>query len=226
MKSRWSKVIKSDEEGIAIEPFEMMEHFTPWQLDRHVEERLSKSEVEEVELPHDCSLLQQQAYEVGRQAGTEEGKAQLRTETETERQRVSDLVAQVGMARLAAIQQAEKDITCLALGIAKKVIHREARIDQDVVANQVRQALDFLSTTIGVRIRAHPDDVCHLETIRSTFANREGESVSIQLQSDQTIQRGGCLIETDTLFIDATIDRQLEVIQAGLAEDDPQDGVD
>ena len=151
MKSRWSKIIKSDDEDIAIEPFEMMELFTPWRSDRHVEEKSPKAEGEEVEFSHDCSLLQQQAYEAGHQAGIEEGKAQLRIETATELQRVSDLVAQVGMARLAAIQRAEEDITCLALGIAKKVIHREVIIDKDVIASQVRQALGTRSVLMSRR---------------------------------------------------------------------------
>ena len=50
------------------------------------------------------------------------------------------------------MKQAESDTVELALAVAKKIIHREATIDKDVIINQLHQALTFTSTKSLIRI--------------------------------------------------------------------------
>ena len=226
MRRKWSNIIKPRDENVAVASIQMVE------LSRSVSHGLRGQEngrggqTEESDASHDCSLLQQQAYESGRAAGIEEGQAQLQSEVEADRLRISNLITQLGLAKVSAIQQAENEILTLALGIAKKVIHREAAVDQEIVADQVRQALHFFSTKVGVHIRANPDEVSHLESLCSTLLTRPDHAPPVQVKGDQTIQRGGCLIEADSIFIDATIDRQLEVIQTRLLEENQPDEID
>ena len=226
MRRKWSNIIKPRDENVTVASIQMVDLSRPVSHGLRGQENARGGQTEESDTSHDCSLLQQQAYESGRAAGVEEGQAQLQTEVETERLRLSNLIAQVGLAKVSAIQQAEDDILTLALRIAKKVIHREATVDQEIVSDQVRQALHFFSTKVGVRIRAHPDEVSHLVTLFSTLLTRPDHAHPIHVEGDQTIQRGGCLIEADSIFIDATIDRQLEIIQTSLSEDNQTDEID
>ena len=213
-------IIRPEEDDLAIESFEMLE-LTPL-APVHEQQETSAEEDKESEPPHDCSLLQEQAYQAGREAGIEEGKAQLQAEHELEMKRAFDLVAQVGVARLEAARQAELDTVELALAVAKKIIHREATIDKAIIVDQLHQALTFTSTNRLVRIKAHPDEVDHLTTIQSQMCNGEGQPLPIVIEGDALIAQGGCVVAADTMFLDATIDRQLDVIGRELSQGIPK----
>lgn len=226
MTRKWSNIIKPRDETVAVADMQMVELSKPPSRRLNGPGHGRNEQADQSEPSHDCSLLQQQAYEAGREAGIEEGKGQLMAEIEAERLLLSDLITQVGDAKSSAIQRAEDDIVTLTLGIAKKVIHREATVDREIVATQVRQALQYFSTKMGVRVKAHPDEVSRLETLCSTLIVRPDDPPPFTVEEDQTIQRGGCLIESDSIYIDATIDRQLEVIQASLSHESRADEID
>ena len=214
-------IFRPGEDDLAIESFEMVE-LTPLAPVPEQQDP-SSEEDKELEPPHDCSLLQQEAYQAGREAGIEEGKAYLQDAHDTEMKRAFELVAQVGIARLEAAKQADIDTVELALAIAQKIIHRETTIDKDVVVNQLKQALTLTSTKRLVRIKAHPDEVDHLKATQSQLLNEEGQSIPIVIDGDALIAQGGCVVATDTMFLDATIDRQLEVIGQDLIQGISQD---
>ncbi len=215
MKSKWSKVIKSESRGLAVESFEMAE-LIPL-LPRESSQRQShKEEEEEHEPPHDCSALQQQAFEAGRETGKAEGIAECRQEAEREIQRAVELVKQIDEARVNILCQVESDLVKLALAIAKKVIHREVSLDKDVVIRQVQQILKDLSASSAVCLKVHPDELDHLQAMQSNFVTRDGESSTIRIEGDPTVSIGGCIIQTDGLYIDAAIEQQLNTIGQSL----------
>ena len=223
MRSKWSKIIRPAEEDLTIESFEMVEliPLAPRQ-DHHG--KSSEEEDQEPDPPHDCSVLQEQAYETGREAGIAEGKAQIRQEVEAEWQRALELVEQAGLARLKVVQQAEIDVVDLALAIAKKVIHRETAIDKEIVVNQLRHALRWVSTKSLVRVKTHPDQAEHLERLKMNMNSQDGHPLPLEIERDPIIKQGGCVVLTDTVFVDATVDEQLDVISQELKHGIHKDG--
>ena len=211
MKSKWSKVIKSENRRLAVESFEMAE-LIPFLARNGGQRQIPKEEDGEPEPPHDCSILQQQAFEAGREAGIEEGKAECRHEVEQERQRSIQLVEQIEVARTNLLGQVEADLVALALAIAKKVIHREASLDKDIVVNQIQHILKNLSVPSGVCLKVHPDEMDHLQNVQASFVTHEGDTPTIRIEGDPAIGLGGCIIQTNGLCIDAAIEQQLENI--------------
>ena len=84
-------IIRPEEDDLAIESFDMVE-LTPFVQSQRQRGRSGAEGGQESEPPHDCSLLQQQAYQAGREAGIEEGKAQLQAEHDIEMKRAFELV--------------------------------------------------------------------------------------------------------------------------------------
>gem|GEM_PF-1246158 len=226
MKSKWSNVIKLDDAAVPVETY-LMEEFLREAPGEETSESDARAIEEEADpFPHDCTILQQEAYETGHQTGMQEGEARGRAETEMEMQRAMDLVGQVGLARLQALQQAEQDIIELAMAIARKIIHREVEGQTDIVVEQVRQTMKYLSTTALVRVLVHPDEVESLESVQATLKNREGQAVPIVIEADPTIQAGGCRIESDTHVLDASIEAQLDMIEEELTKAQEEHGLD
>ncbi|GJL51436.1 MAG: hypothetical protein NPIRA01_26630 [Nitrospirales bacterium] len=218
MKSKWSKVIKSENQRLVVRSFEMTE-LIPMFMKNIGQQQVSKEEqekVEEAEMPHDCSDLQQQAFEAGRIAGIEEGTEQCRQNVEQETQRALRLVGQVEEARVRMLRQAESDLVELALAIAKKVIHREASMHKDVVVEQVGHIFKSLATSCELCLYVHPDEVEYLQTMQSHLMTHDGNSPSIRIEGDPAMEIGGCFLQTGGLSIDAGIESQLKIISEAL----------
>ncbi len=204
MPSKWSKIIKELEGGVAIESWEALD------LE---EERLAKERAEqEQEPPHDCSLLQQEAYDSGVELGKQQGRAEVQGPAEAEIARALNIVAQVEQVRLESAKQAESDIVELALAMARKVIHREASLDPDIVVTQVREIIATIIEAGVIRVLVHPGEVEYLQTFRPSFAGADGNPVQLSINGDETIQPGGCIIESSQYFINAAIETQLEAL--------------
>ena len=215
MKSKWSKVIKSETGGLAVESFEMTELIP--MLPREMARRLTQQEeVEESEPPHDCSMLQQQSFDAGREKGREEGITACQEDVRREMQRALSLVNQVEQAKVALLRQVEADLVQLALAVAKKVIHREIQIDPNIVVEHVKRILQQLSTVSHIRIQAHADEIEYLKSMQDTVVNQDGETPSIRIEHDASVGLGGCILQTEGLYIDATIEQQLELIGQAL----------
>ena len=202
MPSKWSKIIK--EGGLAIESWEALD------LE---EERLAKERAEqEKEPPHDCSHLQQEAFASGMESGKQQGRAEVQGPAEAEIARALNMVAHVEDMRLKSAKQSESDIVELALAMARKVIHREVSLDPEIVVTQVRQIISTIIEVGVIRVLVHPGEVEHLQTFRPSFAGADGKPVQLSIEGDETIQPGGCIIESSQYFINATIEKQLEAI--------------
>lgn len=200
MANRWSRIIKEPEGVLAIESWEALD------LE---EERLAQERAEqEKEPPHDCSQLQQDA----RAAGRIQGRAEVQGSADAEIQRALGMVAQVEQLRIQSAKQSESDIVELALAMARKVIHREAALDPDIVVAQVREIISSIVETGLIRVLVHPGDVEYLLTFRQSFVGADGTPVQLSIEPDETIQPGGCIIESSQYFINATIEKQLEAI--------------
>lgn len=119
------------------------------------------------------------------------------------------------------VQRNDSDVAKLAIAIAKKVIHREASIDPEVVLSTARAALAKLHGRSKVEIRLNPDDHEYIQNHRDKLHHRG----SLETVADVSIARGGCLLHTDAGDIDATIDSQLDEIADAFLAPEPEAAV-
>ena len=96
--------------------------------------------------------------------------------------------------------------------LARKVIHREASLDPDIVVTQVREIISNIAEKALIRVLVHPGEVEYLQTFRQSFVGADGTPLQLSIEPDETIQLGGCIIESSQYFINATIEKQLEAI--------------
>ncbi|RMH36113.1 MAG: hypothetical protein D6690_06555 [Nitrospirae bacterium] len=217
MKSKWSKILKADHTTIRIESV-TMDTFPDPDPPMPPPEGNTESESRMAEEPaleaHDCARLQHEAFESGYAKGLEEGRAQMRAQAEAELAQALTLATQAGLAHLRALRDAEHCIVELALAVARKVIRREVTIDKDTVAKQVHHIVHSLTRSASVRVRLHPDDAERVKACCPT--NREGQTVALVVEPDSAMDPGGCVIETDKVIIDASIEQQLAIIHQHL----------
>lgn len=112
--------------------------------------------------------------------------------------------------------QAEKETVELALAIAKTVVCHEVHTNRTVVVNVIREALKSAVDLEHIKIRVNPADLELISGREDQLLNPAGEIEKIAFEVDDTIQRGGCVIETNFGDIDARIEKQLRVVEETL----------
>ena len=115
------------------------------------------------------SQLQQaleQRVREARQTGLREGEAAARqkaaAEIEAIREQTSRTVAELSQVRSQLFHQAEGDLLRLAMEIARRIVHRELRVEPGAVDALIRHALDKVQGQEVCRVRAHPDQAAWL----------------------------------------------------------------
>jgi flagellar assembly protein FliH len=153
------------------------------------------------------------------------GLAQGRSEAGGEVQRTVELLAQ--HVRLLQAEKHEVADRCeqssvdLAFQIARRIIGQELELKPENVTAVVRGALEQVLDCDRVRLRVHPADFSHLRTVEEELKATLGASVQFELRSDNEVERGGCLIETEKGTLDARIASQLETLWAEVSRQTP-----
>lgn len=127
-----------------------------------------------------------------------------------------DLTTQLAHDKERLLDELQPHLVRLALAIARRIVAAEIRQDQHLVERTVRAALEELACEGELHVRVHPDDA---PLVRRVLATEEsfGEGFSdLRVLADQTIERGGCIVESDHGIIDADIPTQFAQIQRTL----------
>ncbi len=110
-------------------------------------------------------------------------------------------------------QELETEVTHLALSIAKKIVCHEIKTTRETVACVAREALAQVDNPGKIKIKLNPEDLQLIQNTQSRFTRFLQNFDQIDFEAQDSIQSGGCLIETDRGDIDARIEKQFEVIE-------------
>ncbi|HVC21713.1 MAG TPA: FliH/SctL family protein [Vicinamibacterales bacterium] len=159
--------------------------------------------------------LEREAFAKGHAAGEQAGLEAGSTRADAMLRRLGRTLEEIDGLRAQIIAQTERQMVQIALAVAKRILHREVSIDQDLVVAIARVALDRLGETANATIRLNPDDCAALATRRG--AEWAGSRVTVV--PDAGVSRGGCRVESEFGFIDAGVDAQFEQLVHGLLGD-------
>lgn len=152
--------------------------------------------------------LKQQAYD----AGFEEGKAAGDQQAASYVAEALDMLNRIALAFPSAVKQNEEKLITLALEIASKVIQEEISLQPEIVQRTVETALRRVSDLEQVTIKVNPLDLDLILPKQDTFKAIIPDVQNFSIEGSHTIQRGGCLIETNSGSINATINAQISII--------------
>ena len=165
--------------------------------------------------------VEKDAYKKGFEQGREDGYAEGRAEVQRLVDRLHIVLEKTMDKRSEILQEAETEVVELVLLIARKVIKTISENQKNVVLSNVVQALRKLKSRGDVIIRVNIADLgLATEHVKDFMAMAEAAK-SITVVEDTTIDRGGCIIETDFGQIDARISSQLHEIEEKILDVSP-----
>lgn len=150
-------------------------------------------------------------------AESEALRASVRERAEREaRERIVAQYAAIIEAAEREARQTERDIVALALEVARHVIGAEITMNPAAIEPIARKALARVRRARSVVLRVHADDLAYVcEHARAWLAPGAEPSV-FEVVADNSVDRGGVVVECDLGRIDARIESQLQAIARAL----------
>jgi flagellar assembly protein FliH len=157
-------------------------------------------------------MKEEQARASGIREGEAQAGARFERELTAEREAITKALEDFAREREGYFCRVEAEVVKLAVGIARKILHREVQVDPLLLAGVVRVALEKMAAGTGVRLRVHPD---HVYAWHDFFANRQEHGPGPELLGDATLGIGHCVLETALGTTELTLDAQLAEIERG-----------
>lgn len=114
------------------------------------------------------------------------------------------------------ISEWESAAVKLAQAIAERILRHELSRRPEAALSTIREALQLAAGQPHIQVRLHPDDLEQLRECGDEIAGKLTRIAETSLVADETISRGGCLVETRHGAIDARLETQLERISQEL----------
>ncbi|MBN2808389.1 MAG: hypothetical protein JXR80_02730 [Deltaproteobacteria bacterium] len=122
------------------------------------------------------------------------------------------------LTRLAAIetmcrQQHEEAMVELALSCTRRLLNRELSLNDDVITDIVREVFDESSVQGNVTLLLNRDDLQMINTQRSQLLSEFPQISALKIEIGDSIERGGCILESTMGRIDASLRSKFEELQ-------------
>jgi flagellar assembly protein FliH len=168
--------------------------------------------IDEAELAARIAALERDAFAKGFAQGERAGAEAARERGEAMLRRLTQTLEELTTVRAQMIHQTERQMVQLALAVARRIVHREVSLDQDLLIAMARVALERLGESAEVTVRLHPEE---FEAISASRA-ADWTGTSVKVVADARVGRGGCRVESDFGMLDAGIDAQIQELARAL----------
>jgi flagellar assembly protein FliH len=158
----------------------------------------------------------EEGLESGREEGREAGEKTADARVEELSRRYADSVAEFAAYKDTMRAQVEEEVVHLALTVAKKIVHREIQIDPTIIHTLVRVALERVSGKSAVTVRLSRPDYEYMINAHGDMSRAEGREV--EFESDNTLEQGDCVIQTEAGDIDARIEEEFNEVESAFFE--------
>jgi len=156
---------------------------------------------------------EREAAKKGRDEGREEGYREGAAEVERLVGRLHVILDRSMEKRAEILEQTEAQVVELVLLVAKKVVKVISENQKSVVIQNISQALRKLKTKSDVIVRVNLSDLQLATDHVKDFVAMTENAKRLTVVEDSTVDKGGCVIETDFGEIDARISSQLHELE-------------
>lgn len=153
-------------------------------------------------------------YSEGRASAAEEIKKQFEEQLNNHVEKFTKVLSEIN-AKISEYDKAfEKIVIELAFLIAEKIIRSEIK-DKNTIGKTLKDSVKKVIGSNNVIVKLNPDDLKIVnESINEIL---QGSNFSqIKFEPDETIEQGGCYVETEIGNVDARISTQLDELKKRL----------
>ena len=184
-----------------------VEHAQPAAL--HVEHGATNATPKKHQTPAErVDAARQEGYEDGFAAGLEAARASREAARQESLRKGADALHQAAAAieagRAQAIAVVEEDAATLAVELTRTLLDHELSLADSEVSAAIRRALRLTAPGEDLVVRLHPDEVIDATELQAFVTD-----CRITVVPDESVEPGGCVIDSGPCRIDAQIESAL-----------------
>lgn len=162
----------------------------------------------------------QSGFEKGSQAGSDagylEGMAKADEEAVTIRAQAAEVLAQAETIRRQTLSAMEQEIVDLAREIAKKLLSAQLTLEPGMVLQTAVESLRLVADRLNVVLYINPVELELVERRKGELLGILPARAQLQVVADPSVQPGGCKVETEQGWVDATMETRWEELTKAL----------
>jgi flagellar assembly protein FliH len=159
-----------------------------------------------------------EAYQEGLKRGVEAGREAFTESVGQSADALARTAEAMQQAREAFLAALEPQVVRLACAIAERVIRREIHTDPSLVVRMAKACLLELVDRENVTVRLNPGDYEALQKEDVSLLEEFDGVKQLQVVADETVEPGGCLVDTDAVQVDGQLSAQFERVLENLME--------
>jgi len=153
----------------------------------------------------EAEKIKADAFKEGHEQGYKSAIEAANLEAQNIRSQAQKVLAQAEKARADQISRLSDEILDLSIEIAEKLVNRHLALHPNAVLDIAREAIQLVSNRQFVVLWVHPDDLDICNSNQDNLMAALPPKAKLQIVTDETIKRGGCIVETDFGKVDATV---------------------
>jgi len=174
---------------------------------RNIIAEQKKNTEQAVEEAHQRGL--EEGIKQGEEAGRAQSQAVFDQQLKTIEERLVSLFDSIRESRKVLYQEAHREILDLCIIMVRKIINTELSINPEIVLLVIKKALTFIADRQGFVVRVSPDDLEMVTNKKDFWTSISDRLNAITVEQDERIEKGGCIVESNTGITDARIPVQI-----------------
>jgi flagellar assembly protein FliH len=156
----------------------------------------------------------EKSFEQGRQRGLDEAEMSFSQITKA----LALACEEIASLKQKMLERSKADMLRLVFAISERVIHANIVIDTEVVTRAVNQAIQLAVSSEEFHIKVNPEDLQTVNDHKPLFIASLSGLSNIEFVPDESVARGGCIVESPLGRVDATVEAQMDAISTCLDE--------
>lgn len=172
-------------------------------------------EKQQQEMESQIATARNDAYKDGLRDGEEKIKAEFQNEIQKEKNSLIESAITLGTAMKNSethLRELEKELSSIAVDIAKEVVAKEVESDSSAVATALaKELLGSIANATDIHIRVNPQDLQSLQESLKDYPK-------LKIQADNAITKGGLIINNGGGIIDGSISNRYKTLKQSVLE--------
>lgn len=157
----------------------------------------------------EADSIKETAAKEGYRAGLE----QAENDISLLRAKIADFVS----AKKEVFEYIAPDILEISVDIARKIIKKEVEQNPQVILDSIVDVMRTLSKEEPrITVKLNPLQVDLVKTELPEYISSMGIEAKINVVGDDSIEEGGCILNTNNGIVDASLDTQLQIVKEAL----------
>ena len=115
-------------------------------------------------------------------------------------------------------QKSEEIVVRFSIAVAEQILRREVLLDNTIVLQQIKEGLRRVLGVDHIKIRVNPVDEAMVREQRAAIASGSDSLHDMIIEADEKVERGGCILESDSGNVDVRISTQMKKIETAMFE--------